>query len=545
MHGGRIVARWLKAQGVATAFTVCGEHILALLDGLAFEGIRVVGARHEQAAVLMAEGYARASGRPGVALVTAGPGLTNAVTGLATAAGAGTPVLLLAGRTSFRRRGQGTFQDVDQLAIVASLARWAGEARSAERVPEDLDAAWRAMRAGGSGPAYLEIPYDVLGAEGGEPALAPVGEPERPWAPDADVARAAEELGRAEKPVVIAGSGAFWSGAGPALAALAERARLPVVAINSARGLLPDDHACALGPLGHGSVAILQADAVLLIGTRLNVSLTFGGPPLFGEGARIVQIDLDPEAMKLNRPADLPLVGDARAVLEQLAATWGGQPKDAWLAECQANRASMAALFAANRAADGAPVHPGRVPYDAVDAAGPESVLVADGGDILTWSVTALPAYGPGRLITTHDSLGTIGVGLPYAIGARAAHPERPVVLVTGDGAFGFNVMEIETAVREGLPVVSVVANNAAWGNVRWEQHEVWQTHTATDLSPVRYDLVAEALGGRGWHVESAAQLRPAIEEAIASGAPAVVNAVTDREIVSEVTKVVRGMGLP
>lgn len=545
MRGGTITARWLKEQGVTHVFALCGEHILPLLDGCADVGIQVIGARHEQGAVLEAEAFARVTGRPGVAAVTAGPGVTNAVTGLAVANTCGSPVMLLAGRTSTAKRLSGTFQDIDGTAVVQAATKWQETCYLTERLPVYLETGWRKMLGGRPGAAFLELPHDVLKGDA-EVEISPVRFPAPPGAAPQALAQAIRILNEAERPFIIAGGGAWWSGAADSLRAFAERARIPVTQVNAARGMIPDGDEVSLGPLSEGGLVLAQADVVVLVGTKLDASVTFGGPPLFpeGTGQKLVQVDIEASNIGLNRTPDLALVGDARTVLQQLADAWDGKPKDEWLKQAKDFGGQMhAAWEAQSKPLEGSPVPPGRLAHEVLTQAGRDAILVSDGGDIHTWCVTTFPAFRPGSLLTTHDALGTIGVGVPYAVGAKAAAPDRTVVCSIGDGSFGFGVMELETAARHNLPVVCVVANNGAWGNIRHEQGKQFSVQTnATELSVASYEKIAGAFGGHGERVEDAKDLGPAIRRAIDSGKPAVVNVLTQPGVVSPITEMVGEM---
>lgn len=543
MRGGAITAAWLKANGVTHVFALSGEHVLPILDGCADEGIQVIGTRHEQGAVLAAEAFARVTRRPGVAIVTAGPGVTNAVTGLAVANTCGSPVLLLAGKTSLSRRYTGSFQDIDGRAVVAGVTKWAETCTETERIGYFLELAWRRMLAGRPGAVMLEIPHTVLKGEASVD-VRPVVMPEPAGANPAAVARAVQMLVEAEKPMIIAGGGAFWSGAGDALRAFCERARIPITTLNAARGLVPDGDDISLGPLSEGGLVLSQADAVLLVGSKLDASVTQGGPPLWQGHEKLIQVDIEPVSVGLNRTPDLALLGDARVVLEQLAEAWDGKPKDEWLKQAMDFGAAMhQGWIDQTRPLTGSPVPPGRMAGEIAARGSAERILISDGGDIHTWCYTTFPAYRPGSFLGTHDALGTIGVGVPYALGAKAAAPEREVILAIGDGSFGFGMAEIETAARHGLPFVVVIANNGAWGNIRHEQGKQFGKQTdITKLEVHAYEKVAEAFGGHAERVEDSEEVGPAIDRALASGKVAVVNVITQPGVVSPVTEMVGAM---
>lgn len=541
MLGGRIVAAWLKAQGVDKVFALSGEHILPVFDGCAEEGIEVIATRHEQGAVLAAEAYARVTGRPGVAFVTAGPGVTNAVTGLAVATTSGSPVYLMSGRTSTKKRLTGTFQDIDGRAITAPVTKWADTVFDTERIPTYLEWGWRRMVGGRPGAVFLELPHDVLKGDA-EVSVAPLKFAEPPGASPDALAAALKMLGEAERPMIIAGGGAFWSGAGEQLRAFAERTMIPVATLNAARGLLPDGHDACIGPMAEAGLALIQSDVMLILGTKFDASVTFGGPPLFTGNEKIIQVDIESTSIGLNRVPDLPVLGDVATVLTQLTDAWDAKPKDEWCRQAKETGVQMHAAWDGMTSGEGSPVPPGRVVREVINEAGREAILISDGGDSHTWAITTFPAYRPGSYLHTHDALGTIGVGVPYALGAKAAAPDRPVVLCIGDGSFGFGALELETAARHNLPFTTVIMNNGAWGNIRHEQNRQFKQTDATRLSVASYEKIAEAVGGFGERVEDAAQVGPAIRRAIDSGLPAVVNVITQQGVVSEITKMVGDM---
>lgn len=544
MNGGQITAAWLKAQGVEKVFALCGEHVLPILNACADEGIEVIGFRHEMNAVLAAEAYARVSGKPGIACVTAGPGVTNATTGLAQAQSCGSPVMLLAGRTSTVKRYTGMFQDIDGRQLVQGVTKWADTCYETERVGYFLELGWRRMLAGKFGAVMLEIPHDVLKRDVGDIDVRTVTLPMRAGASPEGLAAALKILDESEKPIVIAGSGAFWSGAGDAIRALCERARIPFTSVNAARGIIPDGDEISLGPLSEGGLCISQADLVVLVGTKLDASVTHGGPPLFTGNEKLLQIDIEPTMVGLNREPEVTLLGDARTVVQQLADAWDGKPKDAWLAQAKTFGDMLHGEWKKQTLLqEGTPVPPGRIPAEVIKQAGREAILISDGGDIHTWAITIMPAFRPGSLLTTHDALGSIGIGMGYALGAKAAAPDRDVVMCIGDGSFGFGAIELETAARHNLPITVVIANNGAWGNIRHEQGKQFASQTGvTALAQSAYEKIAEAFGGHSERVENSEDLGPAIRRAIDSGKPAVVNVIAQQGVVSPITEMLHQM---
>ncbi|HEX6488775.1 MAG TPA: thiamine pyrophosphate-binding protein [Candidatus Dormibacteraeota bacterium] len=551
--GGELVAGALKAGGVDTIFTVPGGHIMPLLDACPAAGIRVIGCRHEGAAALAAEGWALATGRTGVATVTAGPGFTNSVTGLIDAGTGHVPAVLIGGRTPLGQAGRGSVMDIDQRAIAAPAVKWSTICPDPSRISRFVTEALYRSRAGRPGAVYLEIPMDVMSAQGappdateGFPAQAP-----RPAAPAGDIELAVRMLEEAERPVIIAGGGAFWSGAGDDLRAFCERSGVPVTTTSFARGLIADSHPLCLGFLLHGGLAVVSADVVLVLGSAFNANLGYGRPPILSAEQKVIQVDLEPAEVGGNRRPDLAIAGDVSLTLRELAALWRrpAERYTGWMEEC--GRFNALSVESWDRQVDGhegEKIHPGAVAREVVsfarDVAGPTVTLVADGGDAVTWGLAYSYAEGPGRFLATTTALGTLGVGVPFGLAAAAARPGEPVLVFTGDGAFGLSAMEIETAARESLPLVAVVANNAAWGDVKHEGAGYSPDRVATDLGNCRYDLLAQALGGHGEHVTALDRLRPALERSLASGTAAVVNVETDPTVLSDLMRMVGSMSL-
>lgn len=533
-----LAARALRDAGVRVLFALPGEHIDPLLDAASTQGLRVITTRHEEAAVLAAEGWALATAEPGVAAVTAGPGLANALPGIIEAQAAGAPVVVIAGRTGIAQRGRGAVQDLDQLALVAATTKWRAECLLPARAPTAIREALHHACVGAPGVAYLEIPLDVLSADAAADAPEhPTGHPQPPVRavpPEELLAQAIELLSSAERPVVLAGSGAFFSRAAGALRSFAERTGIPVVTTSAARGLLDDEHPRCLGGLVHGGIALASADACLVLGSRFNANLLYGGPPLFPAEQRIVQVDVRPEHLGGPRRPDLALAGDVAATLEALTARWTRPASvlDPW---CEHARRGVAASRASwNREAEGPAegLHPGRVARDLAsfaEARGPHT-FVSDGGDSVVWGIAMSRAHRPGTNLMIGSAMGTLGVGLPFALAARAARPSEPVYLFTGDGALGMTAMELETAARHRLGVLVVVANNGPW----------------REPSPIRHDELARAVGGHGERVETPEQLAPALERAAraARDGPAVVDAVVDPSVVSSFMRHAGSLGL-
>ena len=549
-HGGILAARTLKEAGVTTLFALPGGHNLPLFEGARLEELRLVDTRHEENAVMMAEGWALATGEVGVASVTAGPGFTNAVPGIAEAQKAGAPVVVIGGRTGLRQRGREAVQDLEQLEVVAPITKWRDQCLAPERIPAYVRAAVHHARSGAPGVAYLEIPQDVFGA-GSEPS----GKPWPQGFPDARAAadprgveRAVEVLAGASRPVVLAGSGAFFAGAGPELRAFAERSGIPVITTSAARGLLDDDHPRCLGGLVHAGIALASSDAVLVLGSRFNANLLWGGAPLFPFEGRIVQVDVRPEHLGGERLPEVGLAGDCAVALRQLTDAWTAEPGtlDGWTEQAEGGARMSREQWSAECERPAKGVHPGWLARETAafaESLGP-CTTVSDGGDSVLWGIAFFRARRPGTQLYIGSAFGTLGIGLPFAIAAKAARPEEPVVLFTGDGAFGLSAMELDTAARHRLPVIVVVVNNGGWGDVRHEQRAFYgqEADTGAVLSGMRYDRLAEAVGGYGERVEAPEELRPALDRAAASGTVAVVDVVTDPDVMSDLMKNLGGM---
>ena len=547
VHGGILAARALQAAGIDTIFALPGGHILPVFEGARRHGIRVIDTRHEEGAVLSALGWALATGGPSVAAVTAGPGVTNAVPGIAECRAFGAPVTVLAGKTAIRQQNRGAVQDLDQIRLVRPLTKWQQTCYAPARIPDYVSEALYRARAGAPGPTFLDIPQDVIGASI-EPGEGPAtfgypDDPPRPGPPPGDLDRAVAMLDGADRPVILAGGGAHWAAAGEALAEFSGRTGIPVTTTSSARGLLPDDHPRCLGGLIHGGIALASADVALVLGSAFNANLVYGGLPLFSPDGAVIQVDVRPEAVGGNRRPDLAIASDVRAFLEAAVGAWSrpAEELDEWTGKARQGAATSLGNWEQQTESRTERIHPGWLARQVAAFAaslGPHT-FVCDGGDSLVWGLAFGRALGPGRHPYTGSALGTLGVGLPFVLAAKAARPDEPAFLFTGDGSFGLTAMELDTAVRHGLPVVVIVVNNGGWGDVRHEQRAMYgrEADLGAVLSDLRYDLLAEAVGGHGERVERPDDLEPALRRAVDGDVPAVVNVRCDPEAVSELMR--------
>ncbi len=549
--GGRLIAKTLAASGVENLFCLQGGHIDSLLYGCMNEGIRVIDTRHEQAAAHMAEGWALATGEAGVAAVTAGPGLSDAITGLANAYMSLSPMMLISGARPIAHADTWPLQDLNQLDMVRPVTKWARVCATASRCGEYTAMALGEARNGRPGPVYLEAPLDILFAPTDPdtrifPAVAPA-----PPGPDPDALQAAAAaLAAAERPIAIVGSGTHWSHAGEALAKLTETVGLPVFSVNAGRGVLPDTHEWSFGPalpFGTAFAEALMADVVVIIGARVGFTLLNGA---FLMGKTVIRVDIDPAETGRNLRGKHTIVSDARVFCEELAKGWEGgisPARAAWGDQLrEAERRNRAALVESHSGHADKPVHPYQLVQAIEDAAGPDATLVSDGGDIMTWSTMAFTARGPGRLLSISTYLGCLGIGIPFALSAKLARPDSPVFLLEGDGSFGLNAMEFDTAIRHNIPFVCIVGNDGSWGMSRHGQGLMfgYDQHVAVELGVRPYHEMVRALGGYGEFVDSASELRGAIDRALESGLPACINVGIDSTIYSLVTQAMASFGL-
>ncbi len=527
-NGAALFVRSLVQLGADRLFTLVGDHLNEALAEAARAGIRIVDMRHESAVTHAADAWARITRRPAVSLVTGGPGHTNSLTGIATAYLAASPLIAVSGSRPAALAERGAFQDIDQAGMARPVVKWAAEPPSAARIPFYVARAFAEAGAGRKGPVHLTIPVDRFLEQAEEPAALPVfAEPAPPEPPAEEIARAVELLRTAERPVVIAGSGVWWSGAEQELRAFIETTSLPLYTITMARGVVPDDHPLAMGyadPALNRAArqAIREADVVLVVGKRIDYRLAMGGPRLFDPAAKIIQVDIHPSELGMNRGLEVAVCGDARRALaamrEAAGKPWAPRP---WLDRLRALRREWEQRLAACAADRTSPIHPAALFAELRAALPAETLLSWDGGDFTHWGRASMPALHPGGWLRL-GPLGTIGSALPNAIALKMAHPARPVAMITGDGALGFYLAEFDTAVRHGLPFLVVVGNDAGWGLER----ELQRSSTGSaqtvgcELRPTRYDLVMQAMGGGGEHVERIEEVRPAVARALAAEAP-------------------------
>jgi len=537
---GDLLVRSLVSHGVREVFALSGGHLDPIFQACMDHGVRIIDTRHEAAAVHMADGYARATGRPGVAIVTAGPGVTNAVTGVANAYMDAIPLICIAGRSPLRDDDHLPLQAMDQVALMAPITKFARTVLQPERVAEYLVMAWRQATSGRPGPVFLDIPIDVLFTPVQDSAVPRLSahEPARRSVPPAEgIDSALDLLEQAERPAIFAGGGAFFSGAQEELRQFSAMTATPVFANAKARGLVPE-----WSHLGYGNFALASsplaaqaaggpADVVMLLGARVGMFTGTGARSFIPQGARVIQVDIEPEEIGRARDVDVALVGDVRdtlrAMMDRARGRTFGEHKP-WLAALEASKQALRAMHD-EPASREEPVHQSRLAREVAASLAGDGIIVADGGETSIWMAEQAIVLNGGEWLS-HGYLGCLGVGLPFAIAAKVAHPEKRVVAILGDGSAGLNIAEFDTAVRHNIPVVVVINNDQGWGMIRHGQRTRYGADrvVGAELGSTRYDLVAEGFGAHAEFVTTASEIGPALKRALASGRTACVNVLTD-----------------
>ena len=529
VHGGRLIAARLRGYGVTRLFTLSGGHLFSIYDGCRAEGIEIVDVRHEQTAAFAAEGWAKVTRTPGVCALTAGPGVTNGMSAIASAAHNRSPVLVLGGRAPAFRWGQGSLQEIDHVPFVRPLVKLAATSAETAEIPALIDQALQAAITPHSGPVFLDFPLDHVFGEASASSDEAVSLPE-PWrGPPADAretTRVARLLRDAERPVIMAGAGLYWGHGEESLRALAEELRIPVFLNGLARGCLPADHELAFSRAR--STGLRGADVALVVGAPLDFRLGFGAA--FAPDAEIVAIDAAEPDHEPPRHLAGELYGALPATLDALRAGAGGPSpgREAWIESLRMTEDERRAGEAGELAEERAPLHPMRVYGELRQLLDRDAIVVGDGGDFVSYAGRLLDSYEPGCWLDP-GPLGCLGCGFGYALAAKLARPDRQVVLLLGDGAFGFSGMELDTLARHGVAVLAVIGNNGIWALEKHPMEALYGYSVAADLRPAtRYDQVAAALGCEGELVSTPAELRPALERGLASGAPTLINVLTD-----------------
>ena len=527
VDGSYLIARALVDEGASDLFFLMGGPNYEVVNHSEDKGIRCIDFRHEQAAAMAAHAYSRVSGKPGVTITASGPGTLNLLTGQYAAFVDLAPMITLGGSGPLEAIGRDGFQEVDQAAIFAPVSKAVIKPIHAERLPEHISSAFRIATSGRPGPVYVDCPEDVLYAELEESSAVPVSKAKHKPAGFGDpdlIRKVVSDLSQARSPIILAGGGVFWSRAWDTLRELVEKTGIPFYTTPMSRGLIPEDHPLSF-PAAR-STAFRQTDLVLTIGTRFNWIMSFG--KRIAANSKIIQVDVHEEELGHNRSVDMAIVGDAGAVLTQLSHEVSriGSPRpeqfDEWCAVLQRAEVSRRQRIQPLEDSEQTPIHPLRLCKELRQVIDRDAVLAIDGNEILHYGRQSMPAYTPGSRLNSGPT-GTMGVGLPYALGANIARPTSQAVALHGDGSLGMNIQDFATAVQHKLPIVVVVSNNEGWtariDGVRKPGRELGYT---------RFDLIAKAMGGYGQNVEEPSAIRPALERAFSAGVPAIVNVHTD-----------------
>ena len=542
ISGGHLVAKALKQEGVDTIFTLCGGHIIDIYDGCLDEGIRIVDVRHEQTAAHAADGYARQTGKLGCVVTTAGPGCTNAVTGVATAFRSESPILHIGGQSSLMQHKMGSLQDLPHVDMMTPITKFASGVFSTERVADMITMAARECFSGAYGPSYLEIPRDILDAEVPvERAVVPqpgsyrasvksIGDP-------ADIEKLADILVKAERPAVLLGQQVWSSGGHEEAIEFVRALDIPAYMNGASRGLLPQSDPHHFDRTR--SDAFKNADVILIVGTPFDFRMGYG--KRISKEATLVQIDQSYATVGKNREISLGLAGDPGAILAAVTQAVSGridkgarQQRQKWMAELREIEATKLEKLMPMFTTDQSPIHPYRLAYEINEFLGEDTIYIGDGGDIVTISAQAVRPRNPGQWMDP-GALGSLGVGTGFSMAAKLAHPNKEVVCLYGDGAFGMTAFDMETAQRFGAPYLAVIGNNSAMNQIRYGQLAKYgedRGDIGNKLGDVPFSKFGEMIGGYGEEVTEASQIQPAMQrarEAIAkTGKCAVVNVWVD-----------------
>ncbi len=539
--GSMLVARALQDQGADAIFTIVAGPVTNVIGACGEIGVRPIGVRHEQGAAFMAIAHGYVAGKVGVAMTGSGPGVTNTVTGVHVAWDSGYPLLVLGGSAALHQRGRMTFQEADSVAMMQPITKWAIQADSAERIPELIAMGYHKALSGRPGPVYIDLPLDVLREEVEDIEIRRAISSTPPARAQGDpllIEQAAELLLNAERPLLIVGKGVRWGGdeAFGDLQQLVDDLGVPFLTSPMGRGFIPDDH--PLNVAAARSQAMRGADVVVVLAARLNWMFQMGQG--FAPDAKLIQVDIDAEEIGLQRDVDVGIAGDVGHVLRQLGEALEGRTEglagqraeSPWRHELRETLARNAERLAPLLASDKTPISHYRLMNEIRNAAPRDAIITVDGEITMATARQVLQSYGPATRLNSGTNA-CIGTGVPFAIGAQLARPEATVISVNGDSAFGFNGMEIETALRHNLPVVFIVDNNQGILGSTLEQGlfgDDYPERVGMYVPEARYDKVMEAFGGHAEHVERPEEIGPALQRALAAGRAALIDVAIDPE---------------
>ncbi|MGD0105872.1 MAG: thiamine pyrophosphate-binding protein [Rhodopila sp.] len=530
--GSEIIARCLQKEGIKDLFFIMGGPMLLAEATCIKEGIRMIDVRHEQAAAFACQAYSRLKQVPSVCMAASGPGVTNLITGMANALIDCCPVVALGGSSPLSQFGRQVFQEIDQVELMRGCCKYVDRLINLKRIPQQINFALQKAISGKPGPVYLDCPGDMLYQKidenlvdwsfAGRPILdsRPMGDPRQV---DALIGALAE----AKNPLIVSGSGVIWSRAWAEMQAFVEAAGIPFYTTPQGRGVVPDDHPYSF--LSMRSSAFREADLIIVLGTRMNYIIGHASPPRFGPGAKIARIDVDSsEIATAARYVDIPIVGDCKAVMGQLLQGIKGRINPdqfaGWRKQLADGEQAKRSSAGANKLQEDGDIHPVRMLEAVRDFAKRDAILCVDGQETLNFGRQTMPTFSPGHRLNS-GPFGTMGVGLPFGLGAKVACPDKQVIVVHGDGSMGMNAMELDTAIRHKIPILVVISLNGGWtGDPKREK-------PGRDLGYMRYDKICEALGGYGEYITKVEDIRPALERAqkkVDEGMVALVNVRTD-----------------
>ena len=532
LTGSEILAKCLKKEGIEDLFFIMGGPMLLAEATCVKEGIRMIDVRHEQAAAFMCQAYSRLLQKPSVCMAASGPGVTNLITGIANAMIDCCPVIAIGGSSPISQFGRQVFQEIDQVELMRGCTKHVDRIHNLKRIPQQVNFAIQKAMSGKPGPVYLDFPGDILyqKIEESEVDWSFAGRPlldSRPLGDPRQVAKLVDALANAKQPLIVSGSGVIWSQGWEEMHKLVDAAGIPFYTTPQGRGVVPDDHPYCY--LSMRSTAFRDADLILVLGTRMNYIIGHASPPRFGGNAIISRIDIDPaEIATAARYVDIPIVGDVKQVLNQLLDGLKGKVTPdtykAWRGKLAEGEAAKRAGAGANKYAEDGDIHPVRMLEEVRDFMDRDAILCVDGQETLNYGRQTMPTFAPGHRLNS-GPFGTMGVGLPFGVGAKVAKPNTQVIVVHGDGSLGLNAMELDTAIRHKIPILVVVSLNGGWtGDPKREK-------PGRDLGYTRFDKMCEALGGYGEYVTKPEEIRPALERAkvkVNEGMVALVNVRTD-----------------
>lgn len=532
LTGSEILAKALKKEGTENLFFIMGGPMIECEGFCRDEGIRMIDVRHEQAAAMMGNAWSRLTQKPSVCMAASGPGVINLCTGVAHAYIDCAPMVICGGSSSVSGFGRGTFQDIDQVEIMRPMTKFSERVYKLSRIPEQVHNAFERAVTGKPGPVYLDFPGDLLheSIEESKVDWSKSGQPilnSRPLADPTQVAALVEALGKAKQPIILSGSGVIFSRAWDEMREFVERCGIPFYTTPQGRGVLPDDHKYSY--LTMRTTAFREADLIIVLGTRMNYIVGHAAPPRFNAKATIARIDIDAEEIaSAPRYVDIGLVGDCKAVLGQVLERLNGQAdpdryKD-WRKMLSDGAAAKRQEPGGNKPPQGDPIHPLELCDAVKNFMKRDAVLVVDGQEILNYGRQWIPTYEPGHRLNS-GPFGTMGVGLPFGLGAKLAKPDKQVIVLHGDGSFGINAMEIDTAVRHNIPVLIVISLNGGW------TADPTHSKAGRDLGYTHYEKLAETFGCYGEYVDKPDAIIPALERAqkqVDAGKVAIVNVKTD-----------------